>query len=49
MPDKKVALLILDGWGIGNGGPSDAIHAARTPVMDELLKTQPNATLPDSV
>ena len=45
MPDKKVALLILDGWGIGNGGPSDAIHAAHTHVMDELLKTQPNATL----
>ena len=45
MPDKKVALLILDGWGIGNGGPSDAIHAAHTPVMDELLKTKPNATL----
>lgn len=45
MPDKKVALLILDGWGIGDGSASDAIHAAKTPVMDELLKTQPNATL----
>lgn len=45
MPDKKVALLILDGWGIGDGSASDAIHAAKTPVMDELLKTKPNATL----
>ncbi|MFN5371087.1 MAG: 2,3-bisphosphoglycerate-independent phosphoglycerate mutase [Bacteroidia bacterium] len=45
MPDKKVALLILDGWGIGEGSASDAIHAAQTPVMDELLKSQPNATL----
>jgi 2,3-bisphosphoglycerate-independent phosphoglycerate mutase len=45
MPDKKVALLILDGWGIGDGGYSDAIHAAKTPVMDELLKSRPNATL----
>jgi 2,3-bisphosphoglycerate-independent phosphoglycerate mutase len=45
MPDKKVALLILDGWGIGDGSASDAIHAAQTPVMDELLKSQPNATL----
>ena len=45
MPDKKVALLILDGWGIGDGSASDAIHAANTPVMDELLKSRPNATL----
>lgn len=45
MPDKKVALLILDGWGIGDGSDSDAIHAAKTPVMDELLKSRPNATL----
>ena len=45
MPNKKVALLILDGWGIGDGGPSDAIHAAQTPVMDMLMKTQPWASL----
>jgi 2,3-bisphosphoglycerate-independent phosphoglycerate mutase len=45
MPDKKVALLILDGWGIGDGSASDAIHAANTPIMDELLKSRPNATL----
>lgn len=45
MPDKKIALLILDGWGIGDGSSSDAIHAAHTPVMDELLRSKPNATL----
>jgi 2,3-bisphosphoglycerate-independent phosphoglycerate mutase len=48
MPDKKVALLILDGWGIGDGGPSDAIHAAHTPVMDTLMKAHPWATLSTS-
>jgi 2,3-bisphosphoglycerate-independent phosphoglycerate mutase len=45
MPDKKVALLILDGWGIGDGSASDAIHAAKTPVMDDLMRTRPWASL----
>jgi 2,3-bisphosphoglycerate-independent phosphoglycerate mutase len=42
---KKVALLILDGWGIGKKDKSDAIYNANTPVMDDLMKNQPNATL----
>lgn len=42
---NKAALIILDGWGIGNKSTSDAIYSARTPVFDDLLKGFPNATL----
>lgn len=42
---KKVALLILDGWGYGKRDHSDAIFKANTPVFDQLLKDYPNATL----
>ena len=48
MSTKKVALLILDGWGIGNGTASDAIATANTPVMDNLYKTKPHSTLKTS-
>ena len=41
MTGKKVALLILDGWGLGNGTHSDAIAHAKTPVLNELYKTYP--------
>lgn len=43
--DKKVGLVILDGWGIGDKSQSDAIYNAKTPVMDGLLSKYPNATL----
>ena len=42
---KKVGLIILDGWGIGDKSKSDAIFHAKTPYMDSLLSTYPNATL----
>jgi len=42
---KKVALIILDGWGYGKKDNSDAIFKANTPVFDELLKKHSNATL----
>ena len=42
---KKVALLILDGWGYGKRDHSDAIFNANTPVFDELLEKYPNAKL----
>ena len=42
---KKVGLIILDGWGIGDKSKSDAIYNAHTPYMDYLIKTYPNATL----
>lgn len=43
--DKKVALLILDGWGLGDGLYSDAINQAITPYTDSLFARFPNATL----
>lgn len=38
-------LIILDGWGIGDKSQSDAVFNARTPYMDYLMHTYPNATL----
>jgi 2,3-bisphosphoglycerate-independent phosphoglycerate mutase len=43
--NKKVALVILDGWGIGKKDNSDAIANANTPFADSLYNRYPNATL----
>ncbi len=40
-PNLPVALIILDGWGIGPDYPGNAVQAARTPVMDRLLARYP--------
>ena len=45
---KHFGLIILDGWGIGDGSKSDAIANANTPFMDSLLKKYPKATLKTS-
>lgn len=45
MSDRKIGLIILDGWGIGDGSNSDAISKAKTPVMDSLLSNYPHAKL----
>ena len=42
---KKVALVILDGWGLGDHTKSDAIFNANTPVFDRIMRDYPNATL----
>ena len=42
--DKKVVLLILDGWGIGKRDSSDAIFKANTPFIDSL-NANPHTTL----
>jgi 2,3-bisphosphoglycerate-independent phosphoglycerate mutase len=42
---RRVLLLILDGWGIGDGGPGDLIRQAHTPVMDGLLGAWPHSRL----
>jgi 2,3-bisphosphoglycerate-independent phosphoglycerate mutase len=42
---KKVALLILDGWGIGDKSKSDAISNASTPFVNSLYASYPHATL----
>ncbi|MBO9675044.1 MAG: 2,3-bisphosphoglycerate-independent phosphoglycerate mutase [Sphingobacteriaceae bacterium] len=43
--DKKLALIILDGWGYGKQDNSDAAYAANTPFFDSLLQNYPNAKL----
>ena len=40
-----VVLAILDGWGLAPPGPGNAVTSARTPVMDDLLRRYPAATL----
>lgn len=42
---KKVALIILDGWGLGDGSKSDAIANAKTPFVNSLYKKYPHSTL----
>lgn len=42
---NKMALIILDGWGIGQKDQTDAIHSAPTPFFDQLIQDYPNATL----
>ncbi len=39
------ALIILDGYGLAPADRGNAIAAADTPVMDELLRTCPHSTL----
>ncbi|MBL4668281.1 MAG: 2,3-bisphosphoglycerate-independent phosphoglycerate mutase [Flavobacteriales bacterium] len=45
MNSKKVALIILDGWGFGDKSKSDAIYNANTPFFDSCLNQYPNSTL----
>lgn len=41
----RVLLLILDGWGLGDGGRGDLIALASTPVMDALQAEWPSTHL----
>lgn len=46
MTQPKAALIILDGWGHGPKDPKvNAIQQARTPFVDSLYETYPNAEL----
>ena len=45
---KKVALIILDGWGIAPLSTSNAIAMAKTPFMDYLLSKYPHTMLSTS-
>jgi 2,3-bisphosphoglycerate-independent phosphoglycerate mutase len=44
----KVALIILDGWGLAPDSSANAIAKANTPFMDKLLSAQPFTTLKTS-
>jgi 2,3-bisphosphoglycerate-independent phosphoglycerate mutase len=43
--NKKLMLLILDGWGYGKNDQSNAINSAKTPFFKHLLATYPNSHL----
>jgi 2,3-bisphosphoglycerate-independent phosphoglycerate mutase len=45
MKEKRVMLMILDGWGIGDGTMSDAISTTGTPNIDALKKVYPSSFL----
>ena len=42
---KQVVLVVMDGVGFSKTGIGDAVTAANTPVLDEMLKTCPNTRL----
>jgi 2,3-bisphosphoglycerate-independent phosphoglycerate mutase len=42
---SSVCLIVLDGWGLADPGPGNAVSLARTPVFDELWATFPHTTL----
>jgi 2,3-bisphosphoglycerate-independent phosphoglycerate mutase len=42
---KRLGLIILDGWGLGDHSHSDAVYNANTPFMDQLMAERPHATL----
>ncbi len=44
-PVPSVCLVVLDGWGLAEPGPGNAVEQADTPVFDELWAEHPHATL----
>jgi 2,3-bisphosphoglycerate-independent phosphoglycerate mutase len=45
LPVPSVCLVILDGWGLAEPGPGNAVSLAHTPVFDELWQGYPHTTL----
>ena len=45
MEAKKVILIIMDGWGLGQKKESDAIQNAHAPFVSSLYKKYPHSTL----
>lgn len=45
MTKQKVVLMILDGWGKGNGQKADVISNAKTPNYDKFINNFPNSEL----
>jgi 2,3-bisphosphoglycerate-independent phosphoglycerate mutase len=41
----RVCLVVLDGWGLAEPGPGNAVDLADTPVFDELWEKHPHTTL----
>jgi 2,3-bisphosphoglycerate-independent phosphoglycerate mutase len=45
LPVERVCLVVLDGWGLAEPGPGNAVSLARTPVFDELWEGCVHTTL----
>ncbi|HEY4451074.1 MAG TPA: 2,3-bisphosphoglycerate-independent phosphoglycerate mutase [Solirubrobacteraceae bacterium] len=45
LPAARACLIVLDGWGLADPGPGNAVSLARTPVFDELWDAYPHTTL----
>jgi 2,3-bisphosphoglycerate-independent phosphoglycerate mutase len=45
IPVQRAALIVLDGWGLAEPGPGNAVELADTPVFDDLWSRFPTTTL----
>jgi 2,3-bisphosphoglycerate-independent phosphoglycerate mutase len=45
LPVPRAALIVLDGWGLAEPGPGNAVSRAATPVFDELWGSGSTTTL----
>ena len=45
LPVERAVLIVLDGWGLADPGPGNAVELADTPVFDELWSRFPTTTL----
>ena len=45
LPAPSACLVVLDGWGLAEPGPGNAVSLAQTPVFDELWAAYPHTTL----
>ncbi len=45
LPAGCACLVVLDGWGLAEPGPGNAVSLAETPVFDELSASYPHTTL----
>jgi 2,3-bisphosphoglycerate-independent phosphoglycerate mutase len=45
LPVPSLALVILDGWGLADPGPGNAISQSETPVFDRLWERYPHTQL----
>ena len=45
LPVPAVCLVVLDGWGMADPGPGNAVGLADTPVFDDLWQRYPHTTL----
>jgi 2,3-bisphosphoglycerate-independent phosphoglycerate mutase len=45
LPAPCACLIVLDGWGLAEPGPGNAVSLASTPVFDELWSSYPHTTL----